>query len=358
MAPPWWRTIWAYLLYALLFVGLVVVANRFQRERLLKQERVRAERREAELRAEMAEAEARVLKVENERKAAELEQARELEKAYTALEESHQHLKITQTQLIQAEKMASLGQLTAGIAHEIKNPLNFVTNFAELSVDLADELHEELSADPSRPIGEVLPEVRDLIEDLKENARRIHDHGQRADKIVHAMLQHSRGGTGERSVVNINAYVEEYTNLAFHGQRARDIEFDIEMKLDLGPDPGDVELIPQDPGRVPTNLLGNAFYAVQEASKKRGEGYRPTVSVSTKRRAHAVEIRIADNGPGIPEDIRRKIFEPFFTTKPSGEGTGLGLSLSYEIVTQGHGGTMRLEISEDEGAAFVLELPV
>ena len=358
VAPPWWRTIWAYLLYALLFVGLVVVADRFQRERLLRQERVRAEHREAELRAEMAEIEAKVLKVENERKAAELEQAHELEKAYTALEESHQHLKTTQTQLIQAEKLASLGQLTAGIAHEIKNPLNFVTNFAELSVDLADELNEELSADPSRPVGEVLPEVSDLIEDLKENARRIHDHGQRAGKIVHAMLQHSRGGAGEASAVNINEFVEEYINLAFHGQRARDVEFDVEMKLDFDQEAGEVELIPQDIGRVLINLLGNAFYAVQEESKKRGEGFRPTVFVSTKRCARTVEIRIADNGPGIPEDIRRKIFEPFFTTKPSGEGTGLGLSLSYEIVTQGHGGALSLESSEGEGATFIVELPI
>ncbi len=357
VAPPWWRTIWAYLLYALLFVGIVVVADRFQRERLLSQERVRAERREAEMRAEMAEAEAKVLKVENERKAAELEQTRELEKAYTALEESHDHLKTTQTQLIQAEKLASLGQLTAGIAHEIKNPLNFVNNFAQLSVDLADELNEELSSDSSRSVADALPEVNDLIEDLKKNARRIHEHGQRADRIVHAMLQHSRGGASERVAVNINAFVQEYANLAFHGQRARDVDFNIDLKQEFDENAGEVELIPQEIGRVLINLFGNAFYAVQEKAKTTEEGYQPNVSVSTKRRTSAVEIRISDNGPGIPEDMRRKIFEPFFTTKPSGEGTGLGLSLSYEIVTQGHGGAMKLEGNESGGASFVIALP-
>ncbi len=358
VAPPWWRTVWAYAFYALIFGGLVFVADRFQRRRLLREESAKAERREAELRAEMAEAEAKVLKIENERKAAELEQAHALEKAYSALEESHRHLTTTQGQLIQAEKLASLGQLTAGIAHEIKNPLNFVNNFAELSVDLADELTEELMADPERTVAEALPELNELIGDLKENARRIHHHGQRADKIVHAMLQHSRGGAAERSAVDINDFVEEYANLAFHGQRARDIDFNVDMAYDFDPEAGEVELIPQEIGRVLINLMGNAFYAVHEASKSRGDGFKPTVSVSTKRSVNAVEIRVADNGVGIPDNVRQKIFEPFFTTKPSGQGTGLGLSLSYEIITLGHSGTMRVESQEGLGAEFVIGLPV
>jgi ligand-binding sensor domain-containing protein/signal transduction histidine kinase len=357
VAPPWWRTPWAYLLYGLLFAGALVAADRFQRRRVLRQERERATRREAELRAEMAEAEARVLKVENDRKAAELEQAAELKRTYDALEESHRHLQATQAQLVQAEKLASLGQLTAGIAHEIKNPLNFVNNFADLSVELADELGEELAAHPDRPVREVLPEMEGLLADLKENARRIHEHGRRADRIVYAMLQHSRGGAGERTPTDVNELVEEYANLTYHGQRAKDTEFNVAVRRELDPEAGTVPLVPQDVGRVLINLLGNAFDAVREHAKKTGPDYLPTVTVATRRMEDGVEIRVADNGPGIPPEVAERVFEPFFTTKPSGQGTGLGLSLAYEIVTQGHGGTLRVESRPGEGATFVIELP-
>jgi len=357
VAPPWWRTGWAYLLYALVFVGLLVGADRWQRQRLLRKERERAERREAELRAEMAEAESRVLKVENERKAVELERARELREAYAALEESHRHLKATQAQLVQAEKLASLGQLTAGIAHEIKNPLNFVNNFADLSVDLADELRDELNAHPDQPLSDVLPVVQGLLEGLRETARRIHEHGRRADRIVHAMLQHSRGGTGEPVRVDVNAFVEEYANLAYHGMRAKDADFRVTLERDLAPDAGEAELVPQEMGRVLINLLSNAFDAVNGRAKADGAAYEPVVTVRTRRAGDRVEIHVADNGPGIPDALRRRIFEPFFTTKATGSGTGLGLSLSYEIVTQGHGGGLRLESRDGEGATFVVSLP-
>jgi signal transduction histidine kinase len=224
-------------------------------------------------------------------------------------------------------------------------------------VDLADELGEELTTHSERPIGEILPELQELLEDLKENARRIHEHGQRADRIVHAMLQHSRGGAGERAPTDLNALVAEYTNLSYHGQRAKETDFNAVVHTDLDPDVGMVEVIPQEIGRVLINLLGNAFYAVQQHARTQGPDYQPTVTVTTKRTPRGIEVRVADNGPGIPEDVRARIFEPFFTTKPTGAGTGLGLSLSYEIVTQGHGGDLRVESTEGAGATFVLILP-
>ena len=349
VSPPWWRSRWAYALYLLLFAAAVYGLDRYQRERLLRQERERAAIREAELRAEKAEADAKVLKAEAERKA-------EVERANAALQESLRNLKATQQQLVQAEKLASLGQLTAGIAHEIKNPLNFVNNFAALSVDLADEVADELAAHKDRPVSEVADEVADLLADLKENARRIHEHGQRADRIVQAMLQHTRGGAGERTPTDVNTLVEEYVNLAWHGMRARDADFNVAVVRDLDPEAGEAELVPQDIGRVLINLLSNAFYAVQKRQAADGAGYLPTVTVSTRRVGNAVEVRVADNGPGIPADIRHRLFEPFFTTKPTGEGTGLGLSLSFDIA-RSHGGALAAESPPEGGAAFTLTLP-
>ena len=357
VAPPWWRTPLAYLVYGLLLAGALVAGDRLQRQRLVRKERERAERREAELRAEMAEAEARVLKVENERKAAELEQAAALKRAYEALEESHRSLKATQAQLIQAEKLASLGQLTAGIAHEIKNPLNFVNNFADLSVELAEELAAALAANAARPVGEVLPEMEELLGDLRENARRIHEHGRRADRIVYAMLQHSRGGAGERVPTDVNELVDEYANLAYHGMRAKDADFNVAVRRELDPEAGAVPLVPQDIGRVLINLLSNAFDAVRDHAAEAGPDYVPAVTVATRRAARGVEIRVSDNGTGIAQGTADRVFEPFFTTKPSGQGTGLGLSLAYEIVTQGHGGTLRMESHPGDGATFVVSLP-
>ena len=333
----------------------------------MRQERERAERREQEIRAETAEAEARqaeadrqraeaetrAARAEADRQRAEAEGKRDLEKAFG-------ELKATQTQLVQSEKLASLGQLTAGIAHEIKNPLNFVNNFADLSVELADELGDELHDNKEKPVKDVLEEVDALLEDLRENARRIHEHGTRADRIVKAMLLHSRGSSAERARVDANRFVEEYANLSYHGARANDKEFQVDLVRDLDPAAGEVELIPQELGRVLINLFSNAFYAVGQRRKVEGDGYHPTVTVSTRRLEQSgedwVEIRIADNGTGIPAELREKVFEPFFTTKPTGDGTGLGLSLAYDIITQGHGGVMTVESEEGVGTTFSIQL--
>ena len=368
VSPPWWRTPWAYLAYVGLVLFGLVRFDRWQRSRVLRQERERAERREQEIRAETAEAEARkaeaeakrqraetrAARAEADRQRAEAEGKRELEKAFS-------ELKATQTQLVQSEKLASLGQLTAGIAHEIKNPLNFVNNFADLSVELADELGEELHNNKDKPVSAVLEEVDALLDDLRDNARRIHEHGTRADRIVKAMLLHSRGSAAEKARVEANRFVEEYANLAYHGARANDKEFQVDLVREMDPAAGEVEVIPQELGRVLINLLSNAFYAVGQRRKLEGAGYDPAVTVGTRRLTEGgvdwVEIRVADNGTGIPDELRQKVFEPFFTTKPTGEGTGLGLSLAYEIVTQGHSGAMAVESEESVGTTFSIRLP-
>jgi two-component system, NtrC family, sensor kinase len=251
-----------------------------------------------------------------------------------------------QDQLIQSEKLASLGQLTAGIAHEIKNPLNFVVNFAEVSVELSQELRQGLE----RGL-----EVEDLLGDLEQNAELILQHGRRADAIVRSMMRHASGGSGERERVDINSLVSEFAELAYHGKRARVSGFRVSLVQDLGPDAGSLDLVHQDVGRVLINLLDNAFDAVCE----RGDAasYEPTVTVSTRRSEGEVTIRVEDNGPGIPEEIVTKLFEPFFSTKPTGSGTGLGLSLSYDIVTKGHGGSLICESEPGLGASFVVHLP-
>lgn len=348
--PPWWRTPWAYGAYVLLVGGAVLAVDRFQRRRLTARERARAEAEAARLRAEAAEARARALDAENRRAAAELEKAKELESAYAALEASHKTLKTTQAQLIQQEKLASLGALTAGIAHEIKNPLNFVNNFAGLTRELVEELEAGLrdATDPA--------DLLVILADLSVNATKIEEHGQRADRIVMAMLEHSRGGGGARQRVDLNALVEEHVNLAYHGMRARVPDFKVTIRRRYDEATGRVELVPQEIGRLLLNLLGNAFYAVREKVKA-GAAFAPEVTISTRRTDAAIVIEVADNGPGIPGDIRQKIFEPFFTTKPAGEGTGLGLSLSYDIVTQGHGGQMAVRSRKDEGTVFTITLP-
>ncbi len=281
-----------------------------------------------------------------------------LEIAHTELEESHRHLKTTQAQLIQSEKMASLGQLTAGIAHEIKNPLNFVNNFAQLSTELTDEIATELDAHPDKTVAEIRENLDEMLADLKVNTEKIEEHGRRADGIVQAMMDHARGGEGERRAVGVNALVEEYVNLAYHGKRANVPDFNVTIEREYDDAVGEVEMAPQDMGRVFINLLKNAFDAVHERALSHNGRYAPTVMVSTRQGEGHVEIRVADNGSGIAQEIREKIFEPFFTTKPAGKGTGLGLSLSYDIVTQGHGGTMTVESEEGRGAAFMVMLPV
>lgn len=274
------------------------------------------------------------------------------------LEQSLADLKATQSQLVQQEKMASLGQLTAGIAHEIKNPLNFVNNFSQLSIGLADELADELGASEDKTVAEVQDELKELLADLKFNAKKINEYGRRADGIVRAMMQHASSGQGERVVVEINKLVSEHIDLAYHGKRAQLSDLNVELKRELDEDVGRVEVVPQEIGRVLLNLLGNAFDAAYEHARSVKGHYIPMVTVTTQQGDSQVEIRVQDNGLGIPAEIRKKIFEPFFTTKPAGSGTGLGLSLSYDIVTQGHGGTLTVESEEGHGATFTVTLPV
>jgi len=260
-------------------------------------------------------------------------------------------LKSTQAQLIQSEKMASLGELTAGIAHEIQNPLNFVNNFSEVNTELIDELKEERK----KEIRDFKNED-DILNDIKENEQKINHHGKRADAIVKGMLQHSRSSTGVKEPTNINALADEYLRLSYHGLRAKDKSFNANFKTDFDESIGNINIVPQDIGRVLLNLYNNAFYAVTEKAKQKTNGYEPTISVSSKKVNNRVELTVKDNGNGIPQKVVDKIFQPFFTTKPTGEGTGLGLSLSYDIV-KAHGGELKVETKEGEGSRFIIDLP-
>ncbi len=274
------------------------------------------------------------------------------------LEKSMEELQATQTQLIHSEKMASLGELTAGIAHEIQNPLNFVNNFAELNTELIDELKQE----QGKPERNYENEAQ-IIEDINQNLLKIIHHGKRADGIIKGMLQHSRKSTGQKEEIDINALAEEYLKLAYHGLRAKDKSFNAQMETDLDPNMGKVMAIPQDIGRVFLNIITNAFYVVNEKKKlelqtNEMQDYHPLVKVTTKRSATNITIAIKDNGNGIPEKIRDKIFQPFFTTKPTGQGTGLGLSMSYEIITKGHNGEIEVESKENIGTNFIITIPI
>jgi two-component system NtrC family sensor kinase len=266
-------------------------------------------------------------------------------------EETLDELKSTQAQLIQSEKMASLGELTAGIAHEIQNPLNFVTNFAETSIELLDEMKDELEkGNPG--------EAREIAAEVIANLGKINQHGKRADSIVKGMLQHSRTSSGQKESTDINALVDEYIHLSYHSLRAKDKSFYATINRDFDPDLGKIMLVPQDMGRVILNLLNNAFYTVQQKQNQiAGSEYQPTVTLSTKRTGNKLVITVADNGNGMADNIRNKIFQPFFTTKPTGQGTGLGLSLSYDIITKGYGGTLEVQSQEGEGTVFTITLP-
>ena len=314
---PWWKTTWAYIVYGLFIILLAFAVDRYLRRRLVQKERERSRARE-------------------------LEQAKEIEKAY-------HELKATQQQLIQSEKMASLGELTAGIAHEIQNPLNFVNNFSEVNTELIDEMQQELKTGNNN-------EAITISNNIKENQEKINFHGKRADAIVKGMLQHSRSSSGQKEPTDINKLADEYLRLAYHGLRARNKSFNATMKPDFDESIGNINIIPQDIGRVILNLITNAFYVVDEKKKQVGEGYEPTVSVSTKKINGKVEIRVTDNGKGIPQKVLDKIFQPFFTTKPTGQGTGLGLSLSYDIV-KAHGGEIKVNTVESEGTEFTIVLP-
>ncbi|HRH51133.1 MAG TPA: ATP-binding protein [Panacibacter sp.] len=278
------------------------------------------------------------------------DQALKLLQEKQRLEFTLTELRATQSQLIQSEKMASLGELTAGIAHEIQNPLNFVNNFSEVSNELIDEMNEELGK------GDI-EEAKAIASDIQQNLEKITHHGKRAEAIVKGMLQHSRTSSGQKELTDLNALADEYLRLSYHGLRAKDKTFNADFKTDFDESIGSINIIPQDIGRVLLNLYNNAFYAVAEKKKQQPEGYEPTVSVSTKKANGKIEVSVKDNGNGIPQKIVDKIFQPFFTTKPTGQGTGLGLSLSYDIV-KAHSGEIKVESKEREGTTFTIHLPV
>ena len=291
------------------------------------------------------------------------EQKEEIQNQRAELQKSLTELKSTQNQLVQKEKLASLGELTAGIAHEIQNPLNFVNNFSELSVDLAKDLKEEIKK-PKIDIDY----VDEIIDDLTSNQQKINHHGKRASSIVKGMLEHSRSSTGEREPTDINKLADEYLRLSYHGLRAKDKNFNADYKTDFDESLPKLNVVPRDIGRVLLNLINNAFYAVNERAKQNNEPgrhaglplqlYTPLVSVSTKKIGDKIEIIVKDNGNGIPDKIKEKIFQPFFTTKPTGEGTGLGLSLAYDIIVKGHDGEIKIHSVEGEGSEFIVNLPI
>ena len=282
----------------------------------------------------------------------ELEQKRKvIEESNTTLQKTLDDLKATQTQLIQSEKMASLGELTAGIAHEIQNPLNFVNNFSEVSAELLAEMQDEIN-------NGNLDDAKEILTDVLQNLEKINHHGKRADAIVKGMLQHSRSSSGKKEPTDLNALCDEYLRLSFHGLRAKDKSFNVTMKTDFDTSIDKINLIPQDFGRVILNLLTNAFYAVTEKKHLNIEGYEPTVSITTKKENNKILISVSDNGNGMPQEIIDKVFQPFFTTKPTGKGTGLGLSMSYDIITKGHNGELKVESIENESTIFSIVLPL
>jgi len=282
----------------------------------------------------------------------------EIRTARDAAEAALRDLRAAQSSLIQAQKMAALGQLTAGIAHEIKNPLNFVNNFAGLSVELLDELKETTAPAIAALDDAKRAEADENFEMLTSNLEKISEHGRRADNIVKSMLEHSRGVSGERREVDLNNLIDEALNLAYHGARAQDGNFNIGLEHDYAPMLKPIELVPQEITRVFLNLFGNGFYAVHKRAQQTADAaFQPLLTVATSDLGEAVEIRVRDNGTGISADIRDKLFQPFFTTKPTGEGTGLGLSISYDIVTQQHGGTITVESEPDVFTEFTIHLP-
>ena len=316
----------------LLVAGIIVILIREQRRRLEQ------EREKHQLLAEQNER----LELQVAERTAELQQSLE-------------HLLTTQAQLIQSEKLAALGELAAGVAHEIQNPLNFVLNFTEVSAELAQEAKTEL-------VGKLPAQDREaageLLTDLEENLTKILQHGQRASGIVKGMLQHARNSTGERQLTDLNALTDQYLRLAYQGMRARKKDFNATLTTSFAPHLGLLNVVAQDIGRVLLNLFGNAFYALEKRQELQPAGYQPELRVTTRLLNRQFELRVRDNGLGIPAAARERIFHPFFTTKPPGEGTGLGLSISYDIVTQGHGGTLTFETEEGQYTEFVMRLPI
>jgi len=277
--------------------------------------------------------------------------------ARDAAEAALRDLQAAQASLVHAQKMAALGQLTAGIAHEIKNPLNFVNNFAALSVELLDELNEAAAQAIGALDADKRAEIRETIRTLAGNLKKIAEHGRRADGIVRAMLQHSRGGSGDWQATNLNALVEETLNLAYHGARAQDQDFKVSLELALDGNLAPIDVVPQDLSRALLNLTSNGFYAVTKRGREGNGPFTPVLKIATRELGEGIEIRVRDNGVGIPPEYREKLFQPFFTTKPTGEGTGLGLSISYEIVTQQHGGTITVDSQVGDFTEFAVWLP-
>jgi len=275
----------------------------------------------------------------------------EIKAAKQRAEDTLTDLRAAQKQLVQSEKMASLGELTAGIAHEIQNPLNFVNNFSEVSAELIDEMAEELDK------GDI-EEVKAIAGDIRDNLEKIRHHGKRADGIVKGMLQHSRTSSGQKEATDLNTLTDEYLRLSYHGLRAKDKSFNAELVTNFEKSLPKVSVVPQDIGRVILNLINNAFYATQQKQKTAGADYKPTVEVKTQVSGDHVLISVKDNGVGIPDNIKDKILQPFFTTKPTGEGTGLGLSLSYDIVVKSHGGNILINSTEGQGSEFIINLPL
>ncbi len=315
--PPWWQTWWAYIIYAFGFLSALRAFS------LYREKRLRFEKEQLE---------------------------EKVTERTTELKQSLESLKATQSQLVQSEKMASLGELTAGIAHEIQNPLNFVNNFSEVSTELIDEMNEEI-------VKGNYEDVKEIANDVKQNLDKINHHGKRAADIVKGMLQHSRSSSGVKEPTDINALCDEYLRLSYHGLRAKDKSFNATMKTDFDETIVSINILPQDIGRVVLNLINNAFYVVNEKTQQNIEGYEPTVSISTKKLDGKILITVSDNGNGIPTKVLDKIFQPFFTTKPTGQGTGLGLSLSYDIV-KAHGGELKAVTKEGEGSEFIITIPI
>jgi len=338
---PWWRQWWAWSLYLLLIAGAVFATDRMQRRRLRAIMRKKAQERE-------------------------LEQAREIQKAYEELAKAHDNLKAAQDQLVQQEKLASLGQLTAGIAHEIKNPLNFVNNFSEVSMELIQEAREEILSDQQQAEGKEQMAagkrqksglILEILDDIESNLTKIHDHGSRADRIVRSMLLHSRGGSGKMEPADLNGFIREYVNLSYHGMRAGKDAITADIVYETDDTIGDVNLIAEDFSRVILNISANSFDAMKTKLAASGDAsYSPVLTIRTKLLEDAVQIEMEDNGPGIPEDIRDKILQPFFTTKKGTEGTGLGLSITYDII-KAHGGELQIDSDTGKYSRFTIRLP-
>ncbi len=321
---------------------VAILFSHYRQNKVAEKERIQREK-EDEINRAIA---ARKVELEGmvEERTAELTQQKE------ELEQTLKELRATQNQLIQSEKMASLGELTAGIAHEIQNPLNFVNNFSEVNRELLSELNEELN-------GGNYDEVKLIAKDLEDNEGKIMHHGKRAESIVKSMLQHSRGRTGEKELSDVNALADEYLRLSFHGLRAKDKSFNSEFELNADTTLPKIKVVPQDFGRVILNLLNNAFYAVSEKKKSMTTDYQPMVIITTHKKNNNLELVVKDNGNGINPKALDKIFQPFYTTKPTGEGTGLGLSMSYDIITKGHNGTLTVKSEEGVGTEFIISIP-